>query len=71
MVLSFCRGPGSIDALKRRGFRGLKALSTENAVFIRSRQFRKRSSKIGCYRKIAFSAQVDFDRFVFHVRGAP
>src|SRR5271166_6201214 len=50
MVLSFCRGPGSIHALKRRGFRGLKVLSTENAVFIRSRQFRKRSSKSGCYR---------------------
>ncbi len=32
MVLSFCRGPGSIHALKRRGFRGLKVLSTENEV---------------------------------------
>jgi len=29
MVLSFCRGPGSTHALKRRGFRGLKVLSTE------------------------------------------
>jgi hypothetical protein len=33
----FCRGPGRIDALKRRGFRGLKVLLTENAVFIRSK----------------------------------
>jgi hypothetical protein len=53
MVLSFCRGPGSIHALNDEDFVALKFYQPKMQSYIRSRQFRKRSSKIGCYRNEA------------------